>query len=156
MVRFAADFHRKAYRPQRRKISRRRPRSPSVPMNKNAPMNIATSQAWHKATVLPSCIVHNFFRPEHLRLKPNSDCPVIIPVFNYHKEALLMAIDLLLAAALLCAAKGRKRFATTLGACSFGWVPVMKLQFYTIKKIEFKTALGVNDCYSCIFKTGIL
>lgn len=67
-----------------------------------------------------------------------------------------MAIDLLLAAALLCAAQGRKRFATTLDACSFGWVPVMKLQIYTIKKNEFKSALGVNDCYSRIFKTGIL
>ncbi len=119
-------------------------------------MNIATSQVWHTASSLHARIAYNFFWLKHLRLKPNSDCPVIIPVFNYHKEALLMAIDLLLAAALRCTAQGRKRFAKTLGACLFGWVPVMKVCVYTIKKNEFKTALGVNDCYSRIFKTGIL
>lgn len=119
-------------------------------------MNIATSHQWHTPAVLPACVVHNNFWPWHPWLKPFWKPLVHTPVYNYHKEALLMAIDLLLAVAMTRPAGGRKRFANTPTVCSMGYNPVNEVCIYTIGKNEFESDLGVNDCYSRTFKTGNL
>ncbi|MCC6723550.1 MAG: hypothetical protein IT258_03510 [Saprospiraceae bacterium] len=119
-------------------------------------MNIATSHEWHNAATSFACKAQRNFQPWHPWLKPFFKPCVHTPDFNYHKEALLMAIDLLLAVAKTRPAGGRKRFAYTPTICSMGYNPVNSVCIYTIKKNELETDSGVNDCYSRNFKTGNL
>jgi hypothetical protein len=119
-------------------------------------MNIATSHLWQAAAISAARSSRNNFWLWLAWLKPFCKPHVQTPVYNYKKEALLMAIDLLLAVAMTRPAGGRKRFANTPGLCSMGYNPVNGVRIYTIKKNELESDSGVNDCYSRIFKTGNL
>jgi hypothetical protein len=115
-------------------------------MNKITPMNIATSHEWGMLPVFHTRKFLYDFQPWHTWLKPFCKPHVQTPVFNYHKEALLMAIDLLLAVAMKRPARGRKRFANTPTVCSLGYNPVNEMRIYTIEKNELESDSGVNDC----------